>query len=145
MVLAVEKGLVFTKYWCFRKLVRRYSSTFLIMLSPTMNSFRFLGVNWILRWWWWLFLSLSGGWFSLFIIWLTSFISEDVTPVLVKWVVSSGSALWQLPHNFENWKSHLFVLFVTSKTQSVSSVSDKLTTLGFFFVQNKDWTKAEIG
>ena len=38
MVLAVEKGLVFIKYYCFRELVSRYLSTFLIMLSPTMNT-----------------------------------------------------------------------------------------------------------
>ena len=38
MVLAVEKGLVFIKYYCFRELISRYLSTFLIMLSPTMNN-----------------------------------------------------------------------------------------------------------
>ena len=37
MVFAAVKGLVFSKYWCFRELVRRYPSIFLIMLSPTMN------------------------------------------------------------------------------------------------------------
>ena len=117
MVLAVEKGLVFTKYWCFRELVRRYPSTFLNMLSPTMN-------NDVLDFWglvgFWnggggLSLSLSGGQFSLFIIWLTSFIFEDVTPVLVKCVVSSGSAWITLSiytsftlllffANFVNWR-----------------------------------------
>ena len=40
-----------------------------------------------------------------------------------------------------------FVLFVWRQKlkQSVLSVSGKLTTLGLFFVENKDWTKAEIG
>ena len=39
-----------------------------------------------------------------------------------------------------------FALFLTSKTQKgVTSVSGKLTTLGLLFVENKDWTKAEIG
>ena len=30
-------------------------------------------------------------------------------------------------------------------SNSVSSVSGKLTTLGLFLVENKDWMKAEIG
>ena len=30
-------------------------------------------------------------------------------------------------------------------SNSVSSVSGKLTTLGHFFVESKDWTKVEIG
>ena len=40
-----------------------------------------------------------------------------------------------------------FALFVTSKKlkESVSSVGFKLTSLRVFFVENKDWTKAEIG
>ena len=29
--------------------------------------------------------------------------------------------------------------------EMLSSVSGKWTTLGLFFVENKDWTKAEIG
>ena len=93
-------------------------STFLIMLSPTINTD-------VLDFWglvgFWdggggLSLSLSGGRFSLFIIWLTSFIFEDVTPVLVKCVVSSGSASITLSiyvsftllfcfANFVNWRS----------------------------------------
>ena len=119
MVLAVEKGFVFTKYLCFREPVRRYPSTFLIMLSPTMNTD-------VLDFWglveFWdggcgLSLSLSGGQFSLFIIWLTFvFVFEDVTPVFVKCVVSSGSAWISLSTctsftllfcfaNFANWSS----------------------------------------
>ena len=31
------------------------------------------------------------------------------------------------------------------KNSSVLWVSGKLTTLGLFFVENKDWIKAEIG
>ena len=44
--------------------------------------------------------------------------------------------------NFENWKSRFSFQKLKS---SVSSVGGKLTTLGLFFVENKDWTKAEIG
>ena len=70
MVFAVEKGLVFTK--CFRELVS-FPSTFLTMLFPKMNT--------VLDFWGWLgfemvvviYLSLSGGRFSLFITWLISF------------------------------------------------------------------------
>ena len=29
-------------------------------------------------------------------------------------------------------------------SNSISSVSGKMATLGLFFVENKDWTKAEI-
>ena len=31
------------------------------------------------------------------------------------------------------------------KNSNRASVSGKLTTLGFFLVEDKDWTKAEIG
>ena len=140
MVLAVEKGLVFTKYWCFRELVRRYPSTFLIMLSPTMNTD-------VLDFWglvgFWdggggLSLSLSGGRFSLFIIWLTSFIFEDVTPVLVKCVVSSGSAWITLSTctsfalllcfaNFVNWRS----LVDIQVSRSSSFISEMFSSFGF--------------
>ena len=34
---------------------------------------------------------------------------------------------------------------VKNSKQSVLSLSGKLTTLGLFFVENKDWAKAEIG
>ena len=30
-------------------------------------------------------------------------------------------------------------------SNSISSISGKLTTLGLIFVESKDWTKAEIG
>ena len=71
MAFAVEKGLVFTK--CFREFVRSFPSTLLTMLFPTMNT----GLDF----WGWLgfeivvviYLSLSGGRFSLFITWLISF------------------------------------------------------------------------
>ena len=94
MVLAVGQCLVLTKYWCFRKLVRRYPSTFLIMLSPMMNTdvLDFWGLGGFRDSGGGLSLPLSGYWFSLFIIWLTSFMFEDVTPVLVKCVGSSRSA-----------------------------------------------------
>ena len=52
----------------------------------------------------------------------------------------------QLPHdNFENWKGHSSCLWVQKLKQIVSKVSDKLKTLGLFFVENKNWAKAEIG
>ena len=58
---------------------------------------------------------LSGGRFSLFIVWHILFIFEDVTPVLVKCVVSSGCARMTLSTctsftllfcfaNFVNWR-----------------------------------------
>ena len=61
-------------------------------------------------------LSLSWGQFSLFIIWFTSSIFEDVTPVLVKCVISSGTSWITLSTctsftlllyfaNFVNWRS----------------------------------------
>ena len=91
-VYAVEKGLVFRKCWCFREHLKRYPWIFLIMLSPTLN-IDGLGF-WRLVGFWYggggLSLSLSGGWFALFITWLISFIFEDVTSSLVKCVVSSG-------------------------------------------------------
>ena len=50
------------------------------------------------------------------------------------------------PHDsFENWKNHLSCLWRQKLKQSVSSVRGKLTTLGLFLVENKDWAKAEIG
>ena len=60
--------------------------------------------------------SLPGHRFSLFVMWLTSFIFEDITPVLVKCVVSSGSTWIALSTftsfalllgfaNFVNWCS----------------------------------------
>ena len=36
-------------------------------------------------------------------------------------------------------------VFDVKNSNSVSSVSGKLTILGLFFVENKDLTKAEIG
>ena len=136
MVLAVEKGLVFTKYWCFRELIRRYPSTFLIMLSPTMNTdvLDFLG----LAGFWDGGGGLSGGWFSLFIIWLTSFIFENVTPVLVKCVVSSGSAWITLSTctsfalllcfaNFVNWRS----LVDIQVSRRSSFISEMFSSFGF--------------
>ena len=89
MDFAVEKGLLFTKYWCFRELVRRYSLTFLIMLSSIMNTdcsdfWSFVGFE-------------IGSGLSFFMrmsiivmTWLISFIFEDVTSVLTKCIVSSG-------------------------------------------------------
>ena len=47
--------------------------------------------------------------------------------------------------NFKNLKNHLSCLWRQKLEQSVLSVSGKLKTLGLFFVENKDWTKAEIG
>ena len=61
------------------------------------------------------YLSLSGGWLSLFITWLISFIFKDVTSALVKCVVLSGCAwktlsiFWSFAllfwfANFVNWR-----------------------------------------
>ena len=140
MVLAVEKGLVFTKYWCFRKLVRSYPSTFLIMLSPTMNT-DVLDFGGLVGFWdggGGLSLSLSGGRFSLFIRWLTSFIFEDVTRVLVKCVGSSGSAwitlstctsftLFLCFANFVNWRS----LVDIQVSRRSSFISEMFSSFGF--------------
>ena len=47
-----------------------------------------------------------------------------------------------LPHdNFKNW----LVTGQKETEQSASSVNSKLTTLGLFFVENKNGTKAGIG
>ena len=78
--------------------------------------FRFWGVGWVLRWWWWFFsLSLSEDWLSLFITWLISFIIANVTSLLVKCVVSSGTCFKNTINlyifcsafffaNFVNWR-----------------------------------------
>ena len=55
MVFGVEKGCVFTKYWCFRELVKRYPSIFLITLSQTMNTngldfWGLVGFEMLVRW-----------------------------------------------------------------------------------------------
>ena len=88
------------------------------MLSPTINSDvldfgGYLGFEMVVVIYLFLY---QGGRFSLFIIWLISFIFEDVTPVLVKCVVSSGSVSITLSiyisftllfcfANFVNWRS----------------------------------------
>ena len=46
--------------------------------------------------------------------------------------------------NFKNWKKHLSCLWRQKLKQSILLLSGKLTTLGLFFVENKDWMKAEI-
>ena len=77
-----------------RKLIRRHPSTFLIILSPRINTdvLDFVG---LVRFWdvgGGLFISLSGCPFASLVTWLMSFIFEDVTSVLVKCVLSSGCA-----------------------------------------------------
>ena len=117
MIFAAEKDLVFSKYWCFRELVRIYSSTFLIMLSPTMNTdvLKFLGLVGFWDVGGSLSLSLYEDRLSLFITWLILFIFENVTSVLVKCVVSSRCARMTLSicisftllfcfSNFVNWR-----------------------------------------
>ena len=93
-IFCIRREVFFTRYWCFRKRVRRYPSIFLIMLSPTMN-------NDVLYFW-----GLVGFWdggcdlpvflsedrFFLFITWLISFVFENATSVLVKCIVSSDCA-----------------------------------------------------
>ena len=41
--------------------------------------------------------------------------------------------------------SQLSCLWRQKLKQSISSVSEKLTTLGLIFIENKDWAKVEIG
>ena len=96
---AAEKGIVFTKYWCFRELIKRYSSTFFIRISPTMNTdaldfWRLVGF-WDGRCG--LSVSLSGDRFSLLTTWLNSFMFEDATSVLVKCVLCSF--IWMYLNN----------------------------------------------
>ena len=55
VVFGVEKGCVFTKHWCFRELVKRYPSIFLITLSQTMNTngldfWGLVGFEMLVRW-----------------------------------------------------------------------------------------------
>ena len=45
MVFAVEKGLIFTKYWCFKELARRYPSTLLTLSWRRPLSYRNQSVN----------------------------------------------------------------------------------------------------
>ena len=56
----------------------------------------------------------------------------------LKRYITTSWSLWEL-------EKPLSCLWRQKLKQSVSSVRGKLTTLGLFFVENKDWVKAEIG
>ena len=100
--------------------------------------FRFLGVSWVLRWWWWFISFFIRG--SIFLIYYMAHVIYiwGLTLVLVKCVVSSGSAWITLSTctsftlllcfaNFVNWRS----LVDIQVSQRSSFIRKMFSSFGF--------------